>query len=148
MMANQNMNSWNCKIATIAIRSAALVCLIATTAIAADFDYPGQDWQQRSAAEAGWDQEKTSQQLNPSYGYLWWLNGQSSAIRGGRKVDGPLNSSAPADLVAGLGALGRKCYVVPSLDLVVVRLGDNPEQSGQAQFDKEFWRLLMLARKS
>ena len=24
------------------------------------------------------------------------------------------------------GALGRKCYVVPSLDLVVTRLGDNP----------------------
>ncbi len=46
-----------------------------------------------------------SQQLNPSYGYLWWLNGQSSAILNGRKVDGPLNSSAPADLVAGLARL-------------------------------------------
>ncbi len=106
-------------------------------------------WQDQSLVSPEYLQSAltASQQLNPSYGYLWWLNGQSSAIRGGRKVDGPLNSSAPADLVAGLGALGRKCYVVPSLNLVVVRLGDNPEGSGQANFDAEFWRQLMLARK-
>jgi CubicO group peptidase (beta-lactamase class C family) len=86
-----------------------------------------------------------SQKMNPSYGYLWWLNGQRSAIRGSRRVIGGLNPQAPADLVAALGALGRKCYVVPSLGLVVTRLGDDPESRGQAKFDTEFWRLLMKA---
>ena len=50
--------------------------------------------------------------------------------------------SAPADLVAALGALGRTCYVVPSLDLVVTRLGDQPSRD----FGEQFWRLLMAAR--
>ena len=63
-------------------------------------------------------------------------------------MQGPLISSAPHDLVGAFGALGRKCYVVPSLDLVVVRLGDTPEQQGQKRFDQEFWRLLMLAKTS
>jgi CubicO group peptidase (beta-lactamase class C family) len=86
-----------------------------------------------------------SQRMNPAYGYLWWLNGQKSALRGGRLVPGPLNRQAPSDLVAALGALGRKCYVVPSLDLVVTRLGDNPEVNRQPKFDNEFWGLLMKA---
>ncbi|MGZ0171771.1 MAG: serine hydrolase domain-containing protein [Planctomycetales bacterium] len=86
-----------------------------------------------------------SQKMNPAYGYLWWLNGQKSALRGGRLVRGPLNRQAPSDLVAALGALGRKCYVVPSLDLVVTRLGDNPLVNQQPTFDIEFWRLLMKA---
>ena len=91
------------------------------------------------------DSLNSSQKMNPSYGYLWWLNGQSSAIRSSRKVPGPLNRNAPGDLVAALGALGRKCYVVPSLELVVTRLGDAPDVSGQPGFDMEFWRLLMKA---
>jgi hypothetical protein len=49
--------------------------------------------------------------------------------------------SAPDDLVAMQGALGRKCYVVPSMNLVVVRLGDEPGQT----FNEEFWALLMKA---
>ena len=86
-----------------------------------------------------------SQKMNPGYGYLWWLNGQRSAIRPGQLKAGTLNPQAPDDLVAALGALGRKCYVVPSLGLVVTRLGDNPDSIGQPKFDTEFWRLLMKA---
>jgi len=82
-----------------------------------------------------------SQKLNPSYGFLWWLNGQSYALRAGRRVPGKLNKSAPNDLVAGMGALGRKVYIVPSLDLVVTRLGDDPGKG----FDNEFWKRLMAA---
>jgi CubicO group peptidase (beta-lactamase class C family) len=86
-----------------------------------------------------------SQTLNPSHGFLWWLNGQESAARVGRRAQGPLIPAAPRDLVAALGALGRKCYVVPSLELVVTRLGDSPEAAGGPRFDNEFWRLLMEA---
>jgi CubicO group peptidase (beta-lactamase class C family) len=65
-----------------------------------------------------------SQDLNRSYGYLWWLNGQGSymlpALQIVFKTD--LFPNAPADLVAGLGKIvcpefpwtgcrapGRKC---------------------------------------
>ena len=86
---------------------------------------------------------RPSQKLNPSYGYLWWLNGQAFSRRsaGGERTDGALLPTAPSDLVAALGALGRKCYVSPSNGLVVTRLGDAP---GQA-FDREFWRRLSAA---
>jgi CubicO group peptidase (beta-lactamase class C family) len=85
---------------------------------------------------------RPSQALNPSYGYLWWLNGQPEVARGsGERVKGPLIPNAPADLVAALGAVDRKLYVVPSLELVVTRLGNN---AGPA-FQNEFWKLIMAA---
>ena len=86
---------------------------------------------------------RPSQDLNPSYGLLWWLNGQRRFQLAGATVSQPgsLIPSAPRDLVAAQGALDRKCYVVPSLGLVVTRLGD---QTGEA-FNNEFWKLLMKA---
>ena len=84
-----------------------------------------------------------SQDLNPSYGLLWWLNGQRRFQLAGAATSQPgsLIPAAPGDLVAAQGALDRKCYVVPSLGLVVTRLGD---QTGEA-FNNEFWKLLMKA---
>jgi CubicO group peptidase (beta-lactamase class C family) len=82
-----------------------------------------------------------SQDLNPSYGFLWWLNGQKTFRRGGgqESQQGPLVPQAPDDMVAALGALGRKCYVVPSRGLVITRLGDDPG----AAFDRQFWGRLL-----
>ncbi|MCZ6618737.1 MAG: FG-GAP-like repeat-containing protein, partial [Gammaproteobacteria bacterium] len=88
-----------------------------------------------------YDATHPSQKLNPAYGYLWWLNGYP--IRTNLEAAGyaSLAPAAPADLYAAQGALGRKLYVVPSLNLVVARLGDQPE----AGFNNELWRLLMAA---
>jgi CubicO group peptidase (beta-lactamase class C family) len=86
----------------------------------------------------------SSQQHNPSYGLLWWLNGKVKSPRGSQIVDGPLIPSAPPDLVAALGALGRKVYVVPSVDLVVTRLGDETAKD----FNDELWRRLMAAAQA
>jgi CubicO group peptidase (beta-lactamase class C family) len=88
----------------------------------------------------------SSQNLNPSYGLLWWLNGQPRVQlpRDTEAHPGSLMPHAPADLVAMLGALDRKCYVVPSLTLVVSRLGD---QAGD-DFDDAFWALMMRAARS
>jgi len=87
---------------------------------------------------------KPSQEMNPSYGYLWWLNGQKSALRGNglRRIEGPLMPGSPKDMVAGLGALGRKVYVVPSQQLVITRLGNSPNGPS---FDAELWKRLMAA---
>lgn len=86
-----------------------------------------------------------SQDMNPSYGCLWWLNGRKSPRRGIRRASNSLIPSAPKDLFAAQGALGRKCYVVPSARLVVARLGDDPEKKGESKFNDELWRLLRLA---
>lgn len=73
----------------------------------------------------------TSQDLNPSYGYLWWLNGKSSIILPSfsDSVDAPLSQSAPADLYAGMGKNGQFVEVVPSKNLVVIRMGESPDNS-------------------
>jgi len=82
---------------------------------------------------------------NPAYGHLWWLNGGPWRLAPGanpKRVEGMLIPAAPSDLVAALGAQGRKVYVVPSRKLVVVRMGQNPTDAG---FDNALWTLLMKA---
>ncbi len=84
------------------------------------------------------DATTSSQSLNPYYGYLWWLNRNSISPDEPARVD-----SIPIDMYSANGALIRRCYVVPSMDLVVTRIGDQPD-AGRA-FDKEFWSFLMKA---
>ena len=86
----------------------------------------------------------TSQPLNKSYGYLWWLNGRPT-VRANGKQASQLIPGAPKDLVAALGALGRKIYVVPSLELVVTRTGANSDADGEPPFDEVLWKALMKA---
>ena len=85
----------------------------------------------------------TSQNLNPSYGYLYWLNGKSDfKLPGSEEVyQGKLIPLAPDDLFSGLGAFDQKLYIVPSQGLVIVRMGDaaNSEELGPTQFDNELW---------
>ncbi|MCF8258027.1 MAG: serine hydrolase [Flavobacteriales bacterium] len=70
----------------------------------------------------------TSQSLNESYGYLWWLNGKATAMVPGLQLQlpGPLNPNAPDDMYAALGKNGQIINVVPSLDLVYIRMGNAP----------------------
>lgn len=55
---------------------------------------------------------------------------------------------APPDLFAALCKNDQKLYVVPSLDLVVVRMGEAAGDSNQALpivLDREIWRILSKA---
>jgi CubicO group peptidase (beta-lactamase class C family) len=69
-----------------------------------------------------------SQTLNPSYGYLWWLNGQGSYRAPGVNfpIPGMLMPNAPTDLIAAIGMNGQLLNVVPSQKWVVVRMGNQP----------------------
>lgn len=79
---------------------------------------------------------------NPAYGRLWWLNGGHITVRAHGRVDGPLIPAAPADLVAALGALDRRLYIVPSQKLLVVRLG---QAAPDKAFDQQLWLRLSEA---
>jgi len=59
---------------------------------------------------------KSSQTLNPKYGYTFWVN-----------TNGALWPSAPKDTFAFRGFTASRLYVVPSLDLVVARLAYAPQ---------------------
>ena len=91
------------------------------------------------------ESSNTSQDINESYGYLWWLNGKSSFKLPGLQLEfqGELIPNAPDDMFSGLGKNDQKLYIIPSKDLVIVRLGDvaNPENPtfGLSGFDNELW---------
>ena len=83
-----------------------------------------------------------SQKLNPSYGYLWWLNGGPFVARGnGQKRQGRLIPAAPKDMYAAQGKLGRRLYVLPSQQLIITRLGDQAPNN----FNSEFFKRLRAA---
>ena len=77
----------------------------------------------------------TSQNLNLSYGYLWWLNGKPSFMVPGSQLvfPGSWAPDAPDDMVAGLGKNGQIMSISQSTGLVVVRMGDQPA-AGEVPF--------------
>lgn len=70
----------------------------------------------------------SSQNLNRSYGYLTWLNGQSSYMipQSQTIFPGMLVPNAPADMYQAMGKNGQFLMVVPSEGLVIVRMGGAP----------------------
>ena len=88
----------------------------------------------------------TSQQLNPSYGFLWGLNGKSSHRLPGTQLqyNGALVPNAPGDLYSGLGRDDQKLYIVPSQNLVIVRMGKNIGEPvfALSGFDNDLWARL------
>jgi len=59
--------------------------------------------------------------LNPSYGFLWWLNTEGEVV------------SAPRDMVFAAGARGQFCFVCPRQDLVVATMGFGAAQLSAQQ---------------
>ena len=58
---------------------------------------------------------RSSQDLNPTYWYTWWVN-----------TTGERWPGLPRDAFALSGYLSNRCYIIPSLDLVVARVGSGP----------------------
>lgn len=87
--------------------------------------------------------KNTSQNLNESYGYLWWLNGKNSFMVPGLQFvfQGSLFPAAPADMFAALGKNDQKIHVIPSKNMVLVRMGNAADSSLAAPttFDNDLW---------
>jgi len=95
----------------------------------------------------------TSQTMNPSYGYLWWLNGKSSFMVPQSQLvfQGALFPDAPSDTYAALGKDGQILSISPSTGLVVVRMGEKPTGSSDNELVSvnlcnDIWKKLNLAR--
>lgn len=84
-----------------------------------------------------------SQSINESYGYLWWLNGYNSYMLPQSQLvfSGELIPNAPSDLYCGLGKNDQKMYIVPSQNMVVIRMGDPSGSSlfALSNYDNELW---------
>jgi len=91
---------------------------------------------------------------NPSYGLTFWLNRQApdaNEIDIEKDLDLPWQRAswrgicvcrvAPADMVVGLGSGYQRLFVIPSLNAVIVRQGQNGKFS-----DAQFLRLLLGRR--
>lgn len=90
----------------------------------------------------------TSQSLNQSYGYLWWLNGKGSYKLPGTTLtfQGKLCPPGPDDMVAALGKNDQKLYIWPSQQLVVVRMGESADSNNLVPvvLDTLIWKEMNL----
>lgn len=104
-------------------------------------------WKNETILNEAFFQESisTSQNINPSYGYLWWLNGKSTyMVPGGQTVyPSTLVPNAPADMYAAMGAEDQRIYVIPSKNMVIIRMGDASDPANPnfalSGFDNELW---------
>ena len=72
-----------------------------------------------------------SQEINESYGYLWWLNTGPTYRLPSTTADfvGRLIPDAPEDIYMALGKNGQVLIVDPTSNTVIVRMGDDPDPS-------------------
>lgn len=88
----------------------------------------------------------TSQNFNQSYGFLWWLNGQGSHMLPSSQlvINSDIIPNAPDEMFAALGKNDQKLYVIPSQNIVVVRMGESSGVSlfALSTFDDQLWGIL------
>lgn len=78
------------------------------------------EWNGKQIVPAAWLKESTgaSQDLNPTYGYLWWNNATGKW------------KNVPKEAYAALGKWDNNIFIAPSLDLVVIRQSDLAPEKG------------------
>ncbi|MBU3682382.1 MAG: T9SS type A sorting domain-containing protein [Flavobacterium sp.] len=86
----------------------------------------------------------TSQNLNKSYGYLWWLNGKPNYMLPTTQLifPGSYAPNAPTDMIAGLGKDGQIVSISQSSGLVFVRMGEAPSSTSSVPtlFCNQIWQ--------
>ena len=86
----------------------------------------------------------TSQNINLGYGYLWWLNGKTTyhLPQSQLTIPGSIIPTAPSDMFMALGKNDQKIYVIPSKNMVIIRMGDAADSVNLAlsDFDETLWQ--------
>ena len=120
----------------------------------------GGRWGDQVLLDPAWVEDAlTPSKTNPGYGYMFWLNEGDRYIaptvysrdeRDHRHIE-----SAPHDLYFMAGIQQQRVWVVPSLDLIVVRVGGSGDHepdtrasvftSSSGEYEHEFFRLLMAS---
>lgn len=85
--------------------------------------------------EPNYAREKQAQNF---YGYLWWTN----------RTHQPLGPAVPEDVFYMSGFGKQACWVFPSLDMIVVRLGSNRPLNDHPEFYRELLQRVMAATRS
>lgn len=88
-----------------------------------------------------------SSSYNVAYGYLFWLNSESGGVLNtGEIVTTKIIPDAPSDMICALGFGDKKIYMVPSLNIVVLRQGGTATESYNdfPEFDVELWEQLNI----
>lgn len=84
-----------------------------------------------------------SQNINKSYGYLWWINGEESYHMPQTQVQfpGSLIPAGPDDMYMALGKNDQKIYIIPSKKMVIIRMGEAADEENWALsgFDNDLW---------
>ncbi len=81
-----------------------------------------------------------SQNMNEAYGYLWWLNNSKTHMTWEKEFSsGNLFPHAPEEAILALGLGSRVLAIVPSEELVLVRLGSFPDD---INFNNNLWEYI------
>lgn len=102
-------------------------------------------WEEKSVIPENYVNEMVhpSQSINNAYGYLWWLNGYEPIMVPGLqlKLNRLLAPSAPVDMIAAMGKNAQYLNIVPSEGLVMVRLGESPNNElVPLNFQEDLWQ--------
>jgi CubicO group peptidase (beta-lactamase class C family) len=93
-------------------------------------------WGEEQVVSSEWVDEATrpSQEINPAYGFLWWLNraGDVGVGTGDDAREGSIAGSADSSSYAALGLFNQVVGVFPSSGLVVTRLGADKGEDGSS----------------
>ena len=83
----------------------------------------------------------TSQPLNESYKFMVVEWKTSHAARIQFTFNGSLNSNAPSDMISALGKNGQIINIVPSKNMVIVRMGNDPDTNSfiSATCNNQLW---------
>ena len=96
-------------------------------------------WQGRKLVNKGWIKKMTtpSSRANEAYGYLTWLNSGGRFVlpnvEGEDTGSGKLVASGPADMYLFAGSGEQRVFVIPSYDIVIVRLGERGSREGDTR---------------
>lgn len=84
-----------------------------------------------------------SQNINLGYGYLWCLNGKRSyhLPQSQLQSSGSIIPPTTADMYVALGKNDQKIYIIPSKNMIVIRMGDANDILNMAlsDFDEILW---------